>query len=234
MGLHRLYCIPEGFPPTDGVYVRYRPQEWYAFLSVEAHRVGATLVGEDLGTVPAYVRTAMRRHRVLGSYVAQYQARPEAGAALPDPPPSSVASVNTHDMPPFASFWEGEDVGLRVDLGLLDPESARAKAEERLVLRGAMAAFLVDRGFLESEKREDPRAVLDGCLAYLAASDAAIVVAKLDDLWLDHRPQNVPGTTVEHPNWRIRMRHTLEELRELDDVGRTLDRIAALRERSAR
>ena len=39
--------------PPRGVYVRYPAEELYAIVLVEAHRRGAVVVGEDLGTVPA-------------------------------------------------------------------------------------------------------------------------------------------------------------------------------------
>jgi 4-alpha-glucanotransferase len=229
MGLHRLFCVPAGGSPDVGAYLRYRPQEWYALLALEAHRSGALLVGEDLGTVPAYVRSQMRSHGVLRTYVADYEARPDPAAALPEPPPDSLASIDTHDMPPFARFWDGGEVATRVELGLLDEDDAREEREHRRRLRGSIVSFLVSRGLLSAEEPDDPRAVLDACLAALAASDAAIVVAALEDLWLEDRPQNIPGTTTEHPNWRGRMRHPVEELAGLEDLDRTLRRVATLR-----
>ena len=37
IGLHRLYWVPRGASAKDGVYVRYRAQEWYALLSIAAN-----------------------------------------------------------------------------------------------------------------------------------------------------------------------------------------------------
>jgi 4-alpha-glucanotransferase len=212
MGVHRVYCVPNGMPATAGVYVRFRPDEWYAMLSLEAHRAGAVIIGEDLGTVPRYVRRSMRSHRLLGMYVAELEANPEGDPALPEPAPAAIATVATHDMPPFARFW--------------------ADADARVTT--AIAAFLVARGVLAPDHRGDPRAVLEACLAFLAASRAPVVIATLEDLWLETRPQNVPGTGAERPNWRIRMRHTIEELDDLEGVRRTLQRIATLREETRR
>jgi 4-alpha-glucanotransferase len=212
MGLHRVYCVPKGMPSTAGVYVGFRPDEWYAMLSLEAHRAGAVIIGEDLGTVPAYVRRAMRSHRLLGMFVAELEVDPAGRQLLPDPPPTTIATVATHDMPPFARFW--------------------AEADARI--KEAIASFLAERGYLAPRLGADPRAVLDGCLAFLAASPAPVVIATLEDLWLETRPQNVPGTGSERPNWRVRMRHTVEELDDLEDARRTLDRIATLREEARR
>jgi 4-alpha-glucanotransferase len=208
MGLHRVYCVPIGMPATAGVYVRFRPDEWYAMLSLEAHRAGAVIIGEDLGTVPRYVRRSMRSHGLLRMYVAELEVAPGDDVPLPEPSPGAIAAVATHDMPPFARFW--------------------ADAEGRV--RTAIVGFLGARGFLSPDEEDDPRAVLEACLAFLAASRAPFVVATLEDLWLETRPQNVPGTGPERPNWRVRMRHTVEELDDQEDVRRALRRIAELRQ----
>ena len=71
MGLHRLYWVPAGAKPNEGIYVRYQAEEMYAILCLESHRSGAVIVGEDLGLVPEPVRWAMRRHNIDRSYVAQ-------------------------------------------------------------------------------------------------------------------------------------------------------------------
>ena len=103
MGLHRLYWVPYGLDATQGVYVRYHPEEMYAILTLEAARAGALVVGEDLGTVPPGVRSSMARHGVHRTHVLQLEAiDPED--VLPEPPHGSVASLNTHDLWPFASF----------------------------------------------------------------------------------------------------------------------------------
>jgi 4-alpha-glucanotransferase len=49
-------------------------------------------------------------------------------------------------------------------------------------------------------------------LERLAASAARYVLVTLEDLWLEDRPQNVPGTSHERPNWQRRARRTLDEI----------------------
>jgi 4-alpha-glucanotransferase len=67
--------------------------------------------------------------------------------------------------------------------------------------------------------RAELEAVLDG----LARSPAWLVLATLEDLWLETRPQNVPGTGgAERPNWRGRMRVSLDELPARGDLIATL------------
>jgi 4-alpha-glucanotransferase len=97
MGLHRLYWVPDGHEATDGAYVRYPADELYAVLTLEAHRHGTTIVGEDLGTVPRSVRRAMRKHGLLRSYVLQF----EGDRA---PRRDDAAYLSTHDTPTFAAY----------------------------------------------------------------------------------------------------------------------------------
>ncbi|HSL09884.1 MAG TPA: 4-alpha-glucanotransferase, partial [Actinomycetota bacterium] len=229
MGLHRLYWIPRGLPPTAGAYVRSRPDEWYAILNLEATRAGAIVVGEDLGTVPAEVRRAMSRHGVHRSYVVQYEARPGEDPLLPDPPGRSLATTNTHDMVPWAAWAHGDDVGLSVELGMTDPGDGRVAREQRRATVAQLRSFLRERGFRPGRGEHG---LLEATLAFLAASDAAVVVATLDDLWGERRPQNVPGTT-DRPNWRVRHEHTLDALDDVAGVDAALRRIAAARDRAS-
>jgi 4-alpha-glucanotransferase len=39
-----------------------------------------------------------------------------------------------------------------------------------------------------------------------------MVLVNMEDLWLEARPQNVPGTSSERPNWRRKARLTLEQI----------------------
>ncbi len=232
MGLHRLYWIPGGADPRGGAYVRYRADEWYALLSLEAHRAGAGVVGEDLGTVPGYVRRAMRRHRFHTSYVLQFEVDP-ATSELRDPAADAAACLGTHDLPTWAAFWSGDDLRLRVDLGLLGSADAEERREEREAIRGAIVGALSDRGLLPAG-RSDAASVLAAALRFLAASDAALAVVALEDLWLEELPQNVPGTGAELGNWRRRLRLTLEELATDERVRRLLDAVADGRAAAAR
>ncbi|MEU3775099.1 4-alpha-glucanotransferase, partial [Streptomyces sp. NPDC032472] len=59
MGLFRLWWIPEGVPPAEGAYVAYDGEAMLAVLVLEAHRAGALVIGEDLGTVEPRVRQAL-------------------------------------------------------------------------------------------------------------------------------------------------------------------------------
>ena len=222
MGLHRLYCIPQGMEATDGVYVRYPADELYAILSLESHRHKALIVGEDLGTVPSYVHDAMSRHAIQRTYVLQYELDDDGDSPIPNPPRSSVASLNTHDMPPFAAYWQGLDIEDRLDLGLMNEEQAEEERRDRECVRRAAIRELRQRGLTEGDD-PTPADILRALLLALASSRAQLALVNLEDLWLEERPQNVPGTTDERVNWRRKARYTLEGMQANDGVAAILN-----------
>ncbi|WP_448576176.1 4-alpha-glucanotransferase [Thermomicrobium sp.] len=177
MGFHRLYWVPAGASGREGVYVRYPAEEFYAILAIESQRAGCAVVGEDLGTVPWAVRRAMRRNGLLRMYVLPFERR---DGRFTEPPPDVVASLVTHDLPPFAALWD--EWGPEIQEAVLG----------WLAERGSRAA-------LESDRRA---AALLGLLRFLAESPAAVVAVNVEDLWFEREPQNRPGTGLEMPNWR--------------------------------
>lgn len=228
MGLHRLYWIPDGFDAKDGVYVNYRAEEFYAILTLESQRSRCVVVGEDLGTVPPEVPRAMERHGLRRMYVVQYEAKPE-DPPLPPPPMASIASINTHDMPPFAAYWSSADVDDRLTQDLLDGKGADRERETRESVRRAMVEFLVRQHHLPFGPTRDPAKVLGALLEFLAASEAEMVLVNLEDLWGETVPQNVPG--VPGRSWRHRLRVGFEEAAASGSIRRTFERVAALRAR---
>jgi 4-alpha-glucanotransferase len=228
MGLHRLYWIPQGFPATEGAYVTYPAEEFYAILNLESHRHQTVLVGENLGTVPAQVNARMKRHQLRQMYVLQYEQRPDPERPLRAPPTRSVASLNTHDMPAFTAYWRGLDLADRVALGLLKkaelaPERARRREANHWLKR-----FLTANGFLKIGESRASK-VLRACLKFLAASRAELVLANLEDLWGETRPQNTPGTVAQRPNWRRQTRLSLEQILRSRDLRECLGEIHKLR-----
>jgi 4-alpha-glucanotransferase len=71
-------------------------------------------------------------------------------------------------------------------------------------------------------------------LASLARGPAKMMLLALEDLWHETRPQNIPGTTDQYPNWRRRARFSFESFRRLPEVTSTLARIDQLRKRGER
>ena len=228
MGLHRSYWIPDGCAATDGVYVHSNAEEYYAVLSLESHRHQAQIVGENLGTVPPYVNAAMARHNIFGMQVSQFLISADPWQALQDVPGGTVASLNTHDTPTFAGFWNGADIRDRVDLGILAPAEAETLQRERAAHCEALVHALASRGLMAG----DPHGLIDilrAWLCHLAGTTSALVLVNLEDLWLETEPQNVPGTWDERPNWQRKGRFTLKEISATSAVDEVLKKIDEIR-----
>jgi 4-alpha-glucanotransferase len=220
MGLHRSYWVPAGFGATEGVYVHYPAEEFYAVLNLESHRYKAQIIGENLGTVPPHINAAMERHGIRGMHVSQFGVRPDPQDAMEKPPRRTVASLNTHDTATFAGFVSGADIDDRLVLGLLTEPDRVPEHSYRAAQRNALATYL--------GAANAPEALLRAWLFALAQSEAEFLLVNLEDLWLEPLPQNVPGTWDERPNWMRKARYSLEEIRRMPgqlDILRTVDDI---------
>jgi 4-alpha-glucanotransferase len=213
--------------------VRYRPEDLYAILAVESHRHRSIIVGEDLGIVPGYIRPTMARHGLHRMYISYYELADSVTRTPRRVPRKCVASLNTHDMPPFASFWEGEDIRENVRLGLLSEKESEAEKENRRVIKAALTTFLRDNGFLK-KAGNGTRAALQACLAFLSASQAHTVLINMEDLWLENQAQNIPGTGDRLLNWRRKARYRLEEFCCMSEINDILREVADLRKRIKR
>ncbi len=166
LGVHRLWWIPDGMEPGEGVYVRYPRSKLLAVIAAEAARAGTTVVGEDLGTVPDEITEAMEEWTMLGLYAEETRLADEE---LPAIPARSVAGLRTHDMEPFAMLYE------RGDLADYRPKLQRAIGRRVGPSRTSLLA---------------------GALTRLATSDAYLVAADLDDLLGETTPHNIPGKVL--------------------------------------
>jgi len=233
MGLHRLFLIPQGMEPSDGVYVRYKHDEFYAILALESYRNRTMIVGEDLGTVPPDVRPSMKQHGLYRNYVVQYELCSDCRRSLPPVPQNVVAGINTHDMPTFAAFWQGIDLEERLDLDLLDSVSMVDEKKDRENIRKTLLHFLRNEGWrrLIGPGNGNTFDVLKAILLFLSASPAEVVLVNLEDLWLETEPQNVPGTHDERPNWRRKARYSFETFSGLPEVSAVLKEIDNIRKK---
>ncbi|MDD5127868.1 MAG: 4-alpha-glucanotransferase [Dehalococcoidales bacterium] len=229
MGFHRLFCIPQGMSPDKGVYLRYPAEELYAILTLESCRHRAIIVGEDLGMVPSYVRPTMKRHGLNRMYILHYEL---AGRPQKRPPPiprNTAASLNTHDMPPFAALWDGSEIAERRKLGLLDAKDTATEQKRLVIIKAALTDYLHRHGWL-NERSDNTRDILKACLYFLSASPARLVLVNLEDMWGEKRPQNVPGIGREkYPSWRRRSRYSLEEFCRMPEVNEVLQELNGLR-----
>ena len=203
LGLFRLWWVPEGRSPREGTYVRYDHEAMIGILVLEAHRAGALVVGEDLGTLEKWVQTYLASRGLLGTSILWFEQ--DWDAERPLPPDAwrelCLASVTTHDLPPTAGYLGAAHVRLRDELGLLEnsleEELARDEADHR-----RWRDFLVAQGLLASADAQND-AVIEALHAFLLTTPARMLNVALVDAVGDEQVQNQPGTADEYPNWRV-------------------------------
>ncbi|WP_326599026.1 4-alpha-glucanotransferase [Streptomyces sp. NBC_01803] len=218
MGQYRLWWIPEGAAPHEGTYVAYDADAMLGVLALEAHRAGVAVIGEDLGTVEPGVRADLAERGVLGTSVLWFERHWERRKQPPLRPEewrsACLAAVTTHDLPPTAARLDGSYVRLKERLGLqADPaEALRSLMAENAEWLDTFARL----GLLPRAAPEEQR--IAAAYRFLARTPAAMVGIWLPDAIGDRRPQNLPGTWREYPNWRLPVADgtgrpvTLEEL----------------------
>jgi 4-alpha-glucanotransferase len=204
IGLFRLWWIPDGALPTQGTYVRYDHEAMIGIVALEAHRAGALVVGEDLGTVEPWVRDYLLLRGLLGTSILWFELdRDGSGGPLPAERwrEYCLSSVTTHDLPPTAGYLAGDHVRLRQSLGLLTrPVEAELESD-----RIELAAWLAElrRVGLLGDNEDDPEQTVLALYRYLGRTPSRLLGVALADAVGDRRTQNQPGTTDEYPNWRV-------------------------------
>lgn len=221
MSFQRLYWIPQGAGVGEGTYVSYPMEELLAVLLLASHRHQASLIGEDLGTVPPAIREAMAQHQIPGMFVAEFAAGSEP---VPEPTSRQVAYVETHDTPPLAGWAAGQDLEERVHHGLLHPGLLAEVHQERL------AAIRRLREKVQAPATDDPDPLLMAVLAWLGRSASPMVLFWLEDLWGEEVGINLPGTSSSaRANWQRPMRFLLDEMRTAPSMTRMLKALDAVR-----
>lgn len=225
LGLFRLWWIPEGAPASAGTYVRYDYEALVGILALEAHRAGAVVIGEDLGTVEPWVRDYLAQRGILGTSMLWFENDEQGRPLAPEQwRELCLATVGTHDMPPIAGYLAGEHIDLRERLGLLSRPAAEERADSAASFRAWLEA-LRDLGLLGHSRDGGDRGSDDGgghgsdasppgdparqwvivraLHAFLTRTPARLLGVALTDMVGERRTQNQPGTTSEYPNWRI-------------------------------
>jgi 4-alpha-glucanotransferase len=189
MQLWRLFWVPPVGGASEGAYVRYPHDALLAIIRIEAARTNAWVVGEDMGTVPEYVRPTMQEIDMLG-----YRAACRV--------PTSMFTVNTfgatgtHDHATIAGILLGTDPQDMLRVG----KSIDAEAERERQRALAREAGLPEEGpYSPGQVRQ---AILARC-ATISDSLSRVVVFNLEDAAAVKERPNMPGTTTQWPNWSL-------------------------------
>jgi 4-alpha-glucanotransferase len=220
MRLFRLFWIPDGFTPADGMYVAERADDLMRILALESVRSRNIIIGEDLGTVTDEIRHTLARFGIL-SYRLSYFERQRDGSfkhSCEYPQQALVASA-THDLPTLAGFWALRDIEARKAAGLADDASYRQQIDDRNREKQQILRLLHEEGLVPVTYARDAAQIsqVDGILhnaviGLLAQTPSMILLLNQEDLTKDTEQQNLPGTTAQYPNWQRKMRIRVEDL----------------------
>jgi 4-alpha-glucanotransferase len=225
MGLHRLFWIPDGMENSEGLYVNYPAEELYAVLCLESFRNETTIIGEDLGLVPAEVRQSMNKHNIYRMFIGQYELISES--KIGNIPANSIAGLNTHDMFPFKAFWEELDIAERLNIGLLNETTAQQEQIQRKFLKMEITDIL-NKNYPGFNPEDGIQEVFNHLMLLLAVSPAHAVLVNLEDACGETKPQNIPGTQ-DKSNWTKKAKYSLEELSRMPAIIELLKSINKIR-----
>jgi 4-alpha-glucanotransferase len=203
--------------PDDGEANR---REGEAYLRMVLEEAGAArVVGEDLGTVPDYVRPHLRSLGIAGFKIPQwefYHGRVTTGSEYER---ISVATYATHDHKPIRGLWdEAFAEGA--------PGSDQARFELEKIAK--FAGFQPGNGPIDYEKDLYP-VIMEA----LFKCESWIAMVMITDLLARRYRFNVPGTAA-HTNWTRRMQRSVAQLRSSPKERKRMRLIRELLEKSGR
>lgn len=235
MTLCRLWWVPRGLEATEGVYVHYPLEDLVKLVALESVRNQCVVIGEDLGTVPDAMRHAMERFALYHYKVLFFEKGFDGQFKAPyDYPQRALAVVTTHDLPPFKSWWQGDDIHLRSQLNMYpDATTQQYVLHEREADRRLLMLALARTGlWYWHEHQPLPEysfALMRAAYLYAGLSPSALLVIQPEDLMEMIDPVNVPGTSTQHANWQRKLSADLSECLHKPEVQEMLSAMGKTR-----
>jgi 4-alpha-glucanotransferase len=207
LGLKRLYLVPRGFAPDNGVYVQMPFEALLAATAQESVAHRCVVIGEDLGTVPEGFREQMADWGIWSYQVMMFE-RDDHGwfRGIDHYAPNALVTFNTHDLSTYAGWRSFSDLALKRSLGIDPGESDDARWHALTMLTEVLRHHGIDR--------HDLFAVA----GFLARTKSRLLAISLEDLLGVLEQPNIPGTVNEHPNWRRRLPLAIEEIAAAIDI----------------
>ena len=249
LGFYRIYAFPwrptrnpeflplsheEMLQRTGGSFPQFYPRDDTNLENCEANRQegeqylrvvleesrASRIVGEDLGTVPDYVRPSLRSLGIAGFKIPQWENYPD-GRSIPGTAYQrlSVATYATHDHKPVRALWEDA-----FEQSTSDSEQARhdlAKIAEFAGVPPTGGKSDFDRDFYAS------------IMEALFRCESWIALVMITDLLARKDRFNVPGTATSS-NWSRRMGKTVDELSKSRGIRKRMRQIRELLEKTGR
>ncbi|MEY2577661.1 MAG: 4-alpha-glucanotransferase [Verrucomicrobiota bacterium] len=216
-------AFPQFYPRDDSNWenceANRREGEEYLRAVVEESR-DTRVAGEDLGTVPEYVRPSLRSLGVAGFKIPQWENHPDGRSISGgDYQRLSIATYATHDHQPVRALWEDA-----FEESSADSEQARhdlAKIAEFAELPAPGTESDYDRDFYAP------------IMEALFRCESWVALVMITDLLARKDRFNVPGTAA-NTNWSRRMAKTVKGLEQSRSVRKRMRLIRALLEKTGR
>ena len=216
-------AFPQFYPRDDSNWenceANRREGEEYLRAVVEESR-DTRVAGEDLGTVPDYVRPSLRSLGVAGFKIPQWENYPDgrsiSGAQYQR---ISVATYATHDHKPLRALWEE---------AFEESSSTAEQARHDLSKIAEFGGFPAPNG--ESDFDRDFYAP---AMEALFRCESWIALVMITDLLARKDRFNVPGTAASS-NWSRRMWKTVHGLKKSRSVRKRMRAISELLEKTGR
>jgi 4-alpha-glucanotransferase len=216
LGLKRLYLVPRDVRADEGAYVRFPFAAQLAAIAQESHASKCIVIGEDLGTVPDSFRETLAAWGLWSYQVMLFERAADGGFIAPDHyRENALVTFATHDLPTFAGWAAGHDLGVKRALGLDPGETNHQRAAAKEALGRAMAW----RGL--------PTLDFPSVVKFLSDTPSRLLVVSLEDTLGLVEQVNIPGTIAEHPNWRRRLPVDLEDLARHGGLAAVADVMAS-------
>ncbi len=221
MRLFRLFWIPAGMEAAQGTYVRDNAADLMGILALESERNQNVVIGEDLGTVTDEIRDMLARYRILSYRVFYFERNREGWFKRSyEYPRQALVASSTHDLATLTGFWTYRDIEARRAAGLADENGYWQQRRDRDIEKQRMLDVLHQEGLVPSEMERDASKIGEmtgelhnGVIGFLAQVPSMILLLNQEDLTKETEQQNLPGSTAEYPNWRRKMKVSIEELR---------------------
>jgi 4-alpha-glucanotransferase len=195
-------------------------REGEEYLRMVLEESGETrVIGEDLGTVPDYVRPSLHSLGIAGFKIPQWEVHHERVTPGNEYERLSLATYCTHDHKPLRALWEEV---------FEEPTSTTDQARFDLLKIAHFAGFDPSAEKIDYDKDFYP-----AIMKALFQSEAWIAVVMITDLLSRRYRFNVPGTAA-NTNWTRRMSRTIAQLRSSHYTRKRMNLIRELLEKSGR
>ena len=248
LGFYRIYAFPwrptrnheflhlnweEMLQRTEGKEPHFAPRddssaenceankhEGEEYLRVVLEEAGGTrVVGEDLGTVPKYVRPSLHSLGIAGFKIPQWEDHDGRVTPGNEYERMSVATYATHDHKPLRLMWEE---------AFEKPAATREQSRQELEKIAVFAAMQPPQGPIEFEKDFYPHA-----MRALFACNSWLAIVMITDL-LGHKERfNTPGMATSS-NWTRRMKRSVQTLQTSRTVKQKMRLVRTLLEQTGR